>query len=266
MKKSKIVIAVLSLVVLCLAAFSVVLLQKNAKLSESVIEFADNDEIIYRGKIIDTNLSIQNTYSPNSMNDYVRENYDGLYNNYSNGSFVGKTVAFTQDSIYEECFEISNVNKIAIANEYNPFLRNVEYYNGEIFKKNTELDELRKKDDIVLQAVKADLDGDGTDEYIVYYKDEKNIDSVVSLYNANGEKIDTLVYMKNAYWANLKLDIYEQFINIENIEVLDIDKDGKMEILVESPAYLGRMLSIFKYDGQGITGDSNIDVGIYLAS
>lgn len=266
MKKSKIVIVVLSLAVVCLSVFSVILVRRNTKLSESIIEYANNNEIIYRGKIIDTNLSIQNTYAPNSMNDYTREDYNGLYNNYSNGSFVGKTVAFTQESVYEDCFEITNVNKIAIANEYNPFLRDIEYYNGEIFEKNTELDVLRKKDNIIVQAIKVDLDGDGTEEYIVYYKDEKNIDSTVSLYNAQGEKIDTLVYMKNAYWANLKLDIYEQFINIENIEVLDIDKDGKMEILVESPAYLGRMLSIFRYDGQGIIGDSNIDVGIYLAS
>ena len=143
MKRNKIIVLILSIIIICLIFSNVIVLCENTRLNKSAIEFANNDRIIYRGMIVDTSLSIQNTSSPNSKSEYNEDNFNGLYNNYSNGKFAGKTVAFTEDSVYEDCFEIMNVHKIAIAKEYNPIPREIEYYDGEIFGKNKELQDIR---------------------------------------------------------------------------------------------------------------------------
>lgn len=236
------------------------LYNQNDKLD--IKDLSENDYILYKGFLLDPNEQMQN---PSGMlkSSYIEEDFNGLYYNYSGGRFAGKTVGFTEE-YYEDGFWVNNTGKYSFTKPYNVIPRNVTIYdwgNDEIINKYPEI-----KDYSDRYSVSGDLNNDGKKEYVVCVNDNESAYSSVSLYDFEGNKIDTLIYIKEGYWAGIKDENYKFFITEKDIELLDIDNDGIMEILVESPAYEGNMVTIFKYDGEKIIGETNIDAGIYLRS
>lgn len=265
--KSKIsqILFIISIVLnVFLIIFVVTTLNQNEKLkANDVKDLSMNNYILYNGFLLDISKKIQNP--SDMMRDTYREDeFNGLYYNYLDGKFSGKTIGFTEE-VYEDSFYVSNVGKYAFTNSYNAIPRQVNKFgavDNKVLEKNSEL--MAYSDN--WSEVVTDLDNDGKEEFIICVCDPEKAYSRVELYDSEGNRVDTLLFITDAYWGKIRQEGYKQFITIDGIEALDIDKDGIMEILIETPAYMGKMVSIYKYDGKKVIGDVNADLSIYLKS
>ena len=52
------------------------------------------------------------------------------------------------------------------------------------------------------------------------------------------------------------------FLSLNDVEYLDLDDDGIMEILIKIPSYEGNKLSILKYNKGKIEGNVNLEVNV----
>ena len=63
--------------------------------------------------------------------------------------------------------------------------------------------------------------------------------------------------MEKSKWESIKADGY--YLSISNVEILDVDNDGNMEILIEIPHYEGEpSISLIKYKNGELSGKTNI--------
>ena len=80
------------------------------------------------------------------------------------------------------------------------------------------------------------------------------------VYDSNFNKVDRLAYIEDGFWYGIHELINKRNLSLNDVEYLDIDKDNKMEIIVEIPVYEGEGVSIYKYDNGKITGDTNYEI------
>ena len=105
---------------------------------------------------------------------------------------------------------------------------------------------------------KIDLDGDGSQEYILCYRINNDEDYVpdggisdssgIILFDSNYNKIANLCSF------NIRNEEYVEFLSLNDVEYIDIDKDNIMEIIIDFPAYEAFGVGIFKYSDGTITG------------
>ena len=117
-----------------------------------------------------------------------------------------------------------------------------------------------------------DLDGDGKSEYIVCYTVnyekgqigdvEPQASSGIMLFDFNYKKIADLVTLENGFWGNFKEESYKRFLSLEEVEYIDIDNDGKMEIIIEVPTYEGIQISILKYSNNKVEGKTDLQASL----
>ena len=211
-------------------------------------------------------------YIWNFDNEKYPDYYNTTYDIYENGKKIGTTkgtVKLAEDEqynggkwyyIYYEKYAQDNGfasgNKIFVSCNYNVIPRNYENVTSIPEKiKNNFID----SNSIQMQSI--DLDGDGNKEYIVIYS-RKLSDSIseydygteekgVYLYNSNYEKI-SMIATQNDVMAGYPNHVAD----FENIEYIDIDNDGKMEIILLIPAGGGEgyRFGIYRYGGNGIEG------------
>ena len=203
--------------------------------------------------------------------------YNTTYDIYENGKKIGTTkgkVKLMEDEEYEGGIKwyyiyyekyaqddgLASGNKIFVSCNYNVIPRNYEDV--------TNIPEKIKNDFILsnnIQMQSIDLDGDGNKEYVVIYS-EKQSDPVdqydkgteekgVYLYDSNYERISMIAIQKD-----VQTGYPSHVANFENIEYIDIDNDGEMEIILLIPEAGGEgyRFGIYKYEENGIVGPVDI--------
>ena len=82
------------------------------------------------------------------------------------------------------------------------------------------------------------------------------------LFDYNYKKIADLVTLENGFWANIKEEARKIFLHLDNVEYIDIDNDGNMEIIIEVPTYDGTKISILKYSNNKVEGETNLKASV----
>ena len=188
--------------------------------------------------------------------DENKEKYNINYYCFENGKKSNVQGEFGEET-YEGYSKVSNVKKIAISEEYDMVPRMSKTLNKLPENLNLKLDYT----DIEISEI--DLDGDNKNEYIICYKIEDKKENIskssVMLFNSNYQKIATLMDLDDGTWGGKNDSNDKVYITLENIEYIDIDKDGIMEIIIEEPCYEGTQLSVYKYFEDKLEGEINIE-------
>lgn len=205
------------------------------------------------------------------MNDESIKKYNIEYFNYENGKDEGKTKGNLVNTYREEPFEVlgivENVKKIAISTEYNAIPRKAKKIEG----LPSELIDMADYSNLDIESV--DLDGDGKEEKFVAYgvdykageigdDGEPQASSGVMMFDSEYKKIADLVTLENGFWGNIKEEDRKVFITMDNLEYIDIDNDGNMEVIIEIPTYEGTVVSVLKYKDDKLEGETNIKASV----
>lgn len=201
------------------------------------------------------------------LTDKNNAKYNIDYYNYSNNQFTGVSKGdFGKEIAYDGYSYVSNVERIATSKKINLIPREIVMIK-EIPKEIKSTDKATET-----TLAKIDLDGDNKFEYIAVNTKKYDVDfseefihpgvmecsSSVILYNENFEKIDTLITINDDY-----ADSYEHITYIDEIDFLDIDNDGIIEVLVAFPIWEGPSgVSIYKYNNGKLEGDIELVVSI----
>ncbi len=219
----------------------------------------ENLIVLYNGLILDTSKmdQVELKYIDNTSAD--KDKYVVTYYNYENFAFQDYKLGIT-NLIYDNLVRIGNVGKIAISESYHAILGDVKIINTlptVVSENNGKL--LEEYDTI--KSIITDLDRNGTDENIVILANKKTGYSKISLYDSTGKLIADLAYIEKAKWNQTTNTEY--YLSLDNVNILDVDNDGVMEILVEIPKYEGEpSVSILKYKNSELSGKLNIECSL----
>lgn len=222
------------------------------------------DFVLYNGMEISRMPGVQDI-SEMEINEENNKKYNIKYYNYENNEYLGETKGEFGEEVYEGFSVVQNVKTIATS----------EFYDA-VPRKSTLIEEMPEELKNKGQAPDADieeidLDGDGKNEYILLYKvdiegnengAEPQAFSGVMLFDNNYEKLADLVTLKNGFWGNIKEEDKKVFLSFDDIEYIDIDCDGIMEIVIKIPTYEETKISIVKYSNGEIQGETGIQASV----
>lgn len=196
---------------------------------------------------------------------------DKNYYLYIKNNYLGETSLIAEEGPYDGIMEFSYANFKQNENEESSILFNIlisEKYNA-IPRKSIKA-ELTDKMRINIpklyeysdyEVEKVDLDGDGKFEYFIALQDKLNKQigkSELIAFNEEGEEIANLVNITNGYWAgNYDNGATPTQVDLNYLTYIDLDNDGKMEILTILPTWEGEPeYTVFKYENGKIIGST----------
>ena len=219
----------------------------------------ENLIVLYKGLILDTTKMAQTELKYIDNSDKYKDKYVITYYNYESFEFKDSKLGTISQQVYEGLVQIDNVGKVAISESYNAIPREIKIVNAVptiISEKNTKLGDYDSSKIII-----TDLDGNGTEEYILILANKSTGYSKITLIDSTGTKVADLAYIEKSKWESVTTEEYH--LSLDNVEVLDVDNDGIMEILVEIPRYEGDpSISILKYKNGELSGDRNIECSL----
>ena len=220
--------------------------------------------LLYRGSEVSKKVGTKFwDLSGMEINDNSQRKYNTTYYNYEAGKYQGETTGnFGEEITYDGFSIVQNVKRIAMTQKYNAIPRE--------FKSIQELPEqlIEMADYSSVNFNEIDLDGDGIVCYTVNYEKgqigngEPQASSGIMLFDFNYKKIADLVFLENGFWGNIKEENYKKFLSLDEVEYIDIDNDGNMEIIIEVPTYDGIQISILKYSNNKVEGEINLQASV----
>ena len=112
-----------------------------------------------------------------------------------------------------------------------------------------------------IKTLIVDLDGNGVEEYILVLANKKTGYSKITLIDSKGSKVADLASIEKSKWK--KDANAEYYLSISNIETIDVDNDGIMEIVLEIPHATGDpTVSLLKYNNGVLSGKTNIECSL----
>lgn len=262
----KIVIALIIIVVI-LGMLLAIWILKN-KTNENIVANKKNTEmkektnekiVLYRGLDFSDGKNLNDI----KYNEENKKKYEIEYFNYENGEKLERSKGKLVET-YEGISAVENVKKIAISVEYDAIPR--KYTTIEELPE--ELYELADCNKVEIQSV--DLDGDGKKEYIVasnsyaspedYDTDTYTNYSDISLYDNKFKKIAILVKAKDQFREVDGKITSEFFCSLDDVEYIDIDDDGIMEVLVDLNYWENIGVNSYKYKDGKITGETECEI------
>ena len=187
------------------------------------------------------------------------DKYVITYYNYENYSFQNSKLGTLSTQVYEGLVKIDNVGKIAISEDYDAIPRDIKVVNTipTIISDNNP----KVADYDSVKTLIVDLDGNGTDEYILILANKSTGFSKITLIDSKGTKMNDLASIEKSKWK--KETNAEYYLSISNIEIVDIDNDGIMEIVLEIPKATGDpTISLLKYNNGKLQGKTNIECSL----
>ena len=262
----KVVIALIIIVVIIGIAFAICILKNSSnenngadKNNTAIKEESKEKIILYKG----LDFSDGNNLNDITYNEANKKKYEIEYFNYENGEKLEKSKGNLVET-YEGISAVENVKKIAISVEYDAIPRRYTTIEG----LPKELYELADCNKVEIQSV--DLDGDGKKEYIVasnsyaspedYDTDTYTNYSDISLYDNKFKKIATLIKAKDQYREVDGKITSEFFCSLDDVEYIDIDDDGIMEVLVDLNYWENIGVNSYKYKDGKITGETECEI------
>lgn len=262
----KVVIALIIIVVIIGIAFAICILKNSSnenngadKNNTAIKEESKEKIILYKGLDFSDGKNLNDI----TYNEANKKKYEIEYFNYENGEKLEKSKGNLVET-YEGISAVENVKKIAISVEYDAIPRRYTTIEG----LPKELYELADCNKVEIQSV--DLDGDGKKEYIVasnsyaspedYDTDTYTNYSDISLYDNKFKKIATLIKAKNQYREVDGKITSEFFCSLDDVEYIDIDDDGIMEVLVDLNYWENIGVNSYKYKDGKITGETECEI------
>lgn len=222
-----------------------------------------NEELVvlYNGLILDTSKMDEVTLKYIDNTNDAADKYVITYYNYENYSFKEQKLGILSTQLYEGLVKIDNVGKVAISEDYEAIPRNIKVVNTipTIVSDNNP----NVADYTSVKTLIMDLDGNQTDEYILVLANRKTGFSKITLVDSKGAKIADLASIEKSKWK--KDSTAEYYLNINNIEIIDVDNDGIMEIMVEIPQATGNpTVSLLKYNNGVLQGKTGIECSLVV--
>ncbi len=218
----------------------------------------ENIVVLYDGLILDVSEMKQVELKYIDSTNEQKDKYIITYYNYENYSFQNSGLGSLSTQVYDGLLKINNVGKIAISESYNAIPRNIQVVNAlpTIVSDNNKLSDYDN-----VKAIITDLDGNGTDEYILVLANKATGYSKISFVDSTGSKLTDLAYIEKSKWGQASEHGY--YLSISNVQIVDIDNDNVMEVLIEIPKYEGEPdVSILKYKNGELQGDTNIECSL----
>ena len=244
----------------------------NEKLGEYIEKLAKENNIqenkyskniiLFKGMEISNKIGLQDV---TDMRKNSEKDYNTKYYNYENGKYLNESNGLKEDT-YERQFIISNVKKIAMTKKYNAIPREFKT----IKSIPNELIDMLDYSSVEINEI--DLDGDNKKEHIICYTFETSNDdyedgemqalSGIMLMDENYKKIADLVTLDNGFWGNIKSEENKIFLSLKDVEYIDLDEDGIMEIIIEIPTYEGTKISVLKYEKGVLSGEKDVKASV----
>ena len=212
--------------------------------------------VLYNGLILDVSKMDEVTLQYIDSTSQEKDKYVITYYSYENYSFKESKLGTLSNKIVGNLVKIDNVGKIAISEDYNAMPRDVKVINT---IPDVIADDMKSYDTI--KTIIVDLDGNGTEEYILALANKTTGYSKITLYDAKGNKINDLASIEKSRWK--KDTNTEYYLSISNVEVVDVDNDGIMEIVLEIPHGTGdSTVSLLKYNNGKLSGKTGIECSL----
>lgn len=220
-----------------------------------------NEELVvlYNGLVLDTHEMDEVTLKYIDSTADASDKYVITYYNYENYSFQDSKLGTLSTQVYEGLVKIDNVGKIAISEDYDAIPRDIKVVNTipTIISDNNP----KVADYDSVKTLIVDLDGNGTDEYILILANKTTGFSKITLIDSKGTKMNDLASIEKSKWK--KDTNAEYYLSISNVEVVDVDNDGIMEIVLEIPKATGDpTISLLKYNNGKLAGKTNIECSL----
>lgn len=222
-----------------------------------------NEELVvlYNGLILDTSKMDEVTLKYIDNTNDAADKYVITYYNYENYSFKESKLGTLSTQLYEGLVKIDNVGKVAISEDYEAIPRGIKVVNTVptiVSENNPNISEYTN-----VKTLIVDLDGNQTDEYILILANKKTGFSKITLVDSKGSKINDLASIEKSKWK--KDSTAEYYLNINNVEILDVDNDGIMEIMIEIPQATGNStVSLLKYNNGVLQGKTGIECSLVV--
>lgn len=219
----------------------------------------ENLIVLYNGLILDTTAMKKTELKYIDNADQYKDKYVITYYNYESFGFKESKLGTISTQIYDGLVKIENVGKIAISESYEAIPREIKVVNAIptiVSDKNPKIGDFDSK-----KAIITDLDGNGTEEYVLILANKTTGYSKIVLLDSSGTKVADLAYIEKSKWESVTTEEYH--LSLSNVEIIDIDNDGIMEILIELPRYEGDpSISLLKYKNGELQGDTNIECSL----
>ena len=219
----------------------------------------ENLIVLYNGLILDTSKMANTELKYIDNSDKYKDKYVITYYNYESFGFKDSKLGTLSEQVYDGLVKIDNVGKIAISESYNAVPREIKIVNAIptlVSDKNSKIGNYDSTKTII-----TDLDGNGSEEYILILANKATGYSKITLMDSAGTKVADLAYIEKSKWESVTTEEYH--LSLDNVEIIDIDNDGIMEILVEIPKYEGDpSVSMLKYKNGELSGDTNIECSL----
>ena len=218
----------------------------------------ENIIVLYNGLILDTTKMGITHLQYIDKTDLNKDKYVITYYNYENFAFKDSALGTLSDEVYEGVLAVDNVGKIAISEKINCVPREIQVVNTvpSVVADNNNLSSYDTTKTIIV-----DLDGNGTNENILILSNRQTGYSKISLADFQGKLVADLAYIEKSKWSSATTEDY--YLTINNIEVLDVDNDGVMEIILELPNYEGApTISLVKYKNGELQGEKDYECSL----
>lgn len=215
--------------------------------------------VLYNGLLLDGKETKRTELKYIDSTNTEKDKYVITYYNYENFSFIDAKLGSISTQVFDGLLKIDGVGKVAISESYEAIPRNVQVVNAipaNILENNGKLNDFDS-----VKVIIADFDGNGTDEYLLVLANKNTGYSKISFVDSLGANFTDLAYIEKSKWGRASEQGY--YLSLNNVEVIDVDNDGNMEILIEIPKYEGEPdVSILEYRNGELTGDKNIEVSL----
>lgn len=233
---------------------SVVSTDENTKklMNESLV-------VLYNGLILDTSKMDEVSLKYLDSKKDESEKYIITYYSYENYSYRESKLGTFSQQLYDGLVKIDNVGKIAISEDYEAIPRDVKVVNTVptiVSENNAKISDYDS-----VKTLIVDLDGNASEEYILILANKTTGFSKITLIDSKGAKVADLASIEKSKWK--KDANTEYYLSYTNVEVIDIDNDGIMEIVVEIPHATGDpTVSLVKYNNGILTGKTGIECSL----
>lgn len=215
--------------------------------------------VLYNGLILDTSKMDEVTLQYIDSTVAESDKYVITYYSYENYSKKDSSLGLLSSQVYDGLAKIDNVGKIAISEDYDAIPRSIKVVNTVPTIVSDNNPKIADYDSV--KTLIADLDGNGTDEYILIMANKTTGYSKITAFDSKGAKIADLASIEKSKWK--KDSTTEYYLSISNIEIVDVDNDGIMEIVIEIPHATGNpTISLLKYNNGVLQGKTNIECSL----
>ena len=215
--------------------------------------------VLYNGLILDTSKMDEVTLQYIDSKKDESDKFVITYYSYENYSFKESKLGVFSSQLFDGLVKIDSVGKVAISEDYDAIPREVKVVNTipTIVSENNP----KVSDYDSIKTLIVDLDGNGTDEYILVLANKKTGYSKITLIDSKGTKVADLASIEKSKWK--KDSNTEYYLSISNIETIDVDNDGIMEVVLEIPHATGDpTVSLLKYNNGVLTGKKGIECSL----